>query len=342
MCYSAFTKNNKGEKNMSKNAKISLGIAGFLAVVGVVGFGATDSYYTNQEYQKAVVTRFGNITDVTGSGMHYKIPFVDEINKANTQIDKIAYLNQSVATNDNQIITFDLTINHRIGGEKDNLIKLFRQFGNDFDYRPLLKDQAIDRAKSTIGNYRVNDLMSMREQIRVDIFNSIAKAAGKYGINIVDVQLANIEFSPQYKDKLDDVAAQRAKAAEAEQKAEEQKFIAQQAIEQARGSSESKNLASEAEAYRKKLEADAEAHKIEVTSIQRAKSISREGKAEAEALKVKADALQNSKELVEYTRAKATQNWDGSSTPQVIIQGGGDNGGSTSLIPYMNLKEFTK
>ena len=55
-----------------------------LAVVLVIlGFG---SFFTLSEQEAAVITTFGNASSVTDSGLHFKIPFIQQVTKVDTTI----------------------------------------------------------------------------------------------------------------------------------------------------------------------------------------------------------------------------------------------------------------
>ena len=64
--------NNKWEPaDFKKYGKIIL----IAALALVLFIGAMTCFYTVDEKQQAVVTTFGKVTDVTGAGVHFKLPF---------------------------------------------------------------------------------------------------------------------------------------------------------------------------------------------------------------------------------------------------------------------------
>ena len=66
-------------KTFGKIAKIAVAVI----VVLILLFG---SFYTIGEQEQAVLTTFGVAKSVTESGLHFKIPFVQEVEKVNTTI----------------------------------------------------------------------------------------------------------------------------------------------------------------------------------------------------------------------------------------------------------------
>lgn len=313
--------------------------AGFI-VAGVAGFVLLNSsVFVIEDYERAVVTRFGEIQEVVDSGIHFKIPFVDSVHIADTTIEAYS-ITTEVATKDNQVLTATLTINHKIEQTDAAVQRLYTQFGKTFDYEPrILSKLAVDRVKSVLGELNIDEIIPQREERRMAALQKIkSEVSREYGIEIVDLQLDNFEFSPQYRTRLEQVAAARAKAAEAAQNEREAQFAANKAIETARGEAESKKLAAQAENFRVIQIAQANAEQIKLESIEKAEAIRREGQAKADALTVQAKALSaNSEGLIGLTQAEAMKNWNGT-VPATVIQGNS----SASMVPFLNVNELMK
>lgn len=285
------------------------------------------SFYINDEYERSIVTRMGEIHETTGPGFHWKAPFIDSVHKADTRMQQIDYNGVPVATLDGQSIGIDMTINHRIQPDNDaNLAILYEQFGNRFNYEAtLLQRMSLDRMKSVIGRYAMEDFMPNRDTIRNEALNEIKEAAMVYGIDVLDVQISNFTPSPAYRERLEEVARARARAAQSQQNARAREWDANGVIEEARGRSESAKLDADAEAYARLQNARSNAEAIRL-----------EGEAKAEAMRLQNEVLRESNGLVEYTIAQAMGNWDGT-VPQ-FMSGSGNN--EASIFPFLNLKDL--
>lgn len=306
-----------------------------IVVAGIVGTGlllgtiaAFSSFYINDEYERSVVTRLGEIKETAGPGFHWKTPFVDSVYTADTRMQQRDYANTPVATLDGQVIHVDLTVNHRIQPENpSNLVVLYEQFGGMFNYdSTLLQRMALDRMKSVVGQYPMEEFMPNRDDIRREVFREIVETATKYGIDVVDVQISNVTFSPAYRERLEDVARARAEASQAQQKERQRTWEANAVIEDARGRAESVKLEADANAYSRLKNAESEAQAIRL-----------EGEARADAMKLQNEVLKNSQGLIDYTVAQALHNWDGS-VPTFMSNGSGDN--QASIFPFMNLNDL--
>lgn len=285
------------------------------------------SFYVNDEYERAIVTRMGEVHETTGPGFHWKAPFLDSVHRADTRMQQIDYPNEPVATLDGQSITIDMTINHRIQPDDvANLAVLYEQFGQEFNYETtLLQRMSLDRMKSVVGRYSMEDFMPNRDEIRMQALIDIKESAVLYGIDVIDVQLSNFTPSPAYRERLDDVARARARAAEAQQNSRAREWDANGVIEEARGRSESAKLDADAQAYARLQNARSNAEAMRL-----------EGEAKAESMRLQNEVLRESNGLVEYTIAQAMGNWNGT-VPQ-FMSGSGNN--EASIFPFLNLKDL--
>ena len=73
------------EKAPINRRKVSTTVKIVIAVL-VLFLLATNSYYTIQEEEQAVVCTFGEPQAVTTPGLHFKIPFIQTVTKVNTTI----------------------------------------------------------------------------------------------------------------------------------------------------------------------------------------------------------------------------------------------------------------
>lgn len=333
-----FEKNERGVVTGIKGigklvASVVLGIILFVSALG--------SFYINGEYEQAIVTHLGEYHDSTGPGLHWKVPFVQSVFKADTRMREFKAQQQVVATKSGETITLDIVINHQI--DKNNVERLYREFGQKFDYEGrILANLAIDRIKGIIGQHNIEEFIPNRGDIRMNSLNVIREEMTKYGVVITDTQFPNYELDPRFKSRLDSVANSRAAAAAAEQDYRRQEFETKTKIEAARATTESQKLA-----------ADANAHKIRVESEQNSAAISREGEARASAelavALAKAEGMRKQLEalnarggnaLIELTRAEATKNWNGVYNPQIVM--GSSEGGNIPFLPILDVNQQMK
>lgn len=99
------------DENQKKKGNSLKGTLILAAVVLVCAVLALNSTYTIKEQEQAVLTTFGVAKAVTTSGLHFKIPFIQQVNKVNTTIQgfSIGYDtgNNASAESESLMITSD-------------------------------------------------------------------------------------------------------------------------------------------------------------------------------------------------------------------------------------------
>jgi len=168
-------------------------LAGVAGVV-VIGILATDATYQIQEQEQAVLTTFGVPKAVTETGLHFKIPFIQKVEKVNTTIQgfPIGYDMQSNATveqeglmitSDYNFIDVDFFVEYRIADPVKYLYSA-REPEN------ILKNISQSCIRTVIASYNVDDVLTTgKSEIQGKIKEMILKSLEEQDIGI---QLVNI------------------------------------------------------------------------------------------------------------------------------------------------------
>ena len=69
-----------------KTGKHAKKVVAIVAGIAVVGLFATDCTYQIQEQEQAVLSTFGVPKAVTETGLHFKLPLIQQVHKVNTTI----------------------------------------------------------------------------------------------------------------------------------------------------------------------------------------------------------------------------------------------------------------
>lgn len=178
-------KNNQ-MKTFGRIAKIAVAVI----VVLILFFG---SFYTIGEQEQAVLTTFGVAKSVTESGLHFKIPIVQEVEKVNTTIQgfSIGYDVNDVSVEDESLmitadynfVNVDFYLEYRISDPVKAV------YSSD-DPVAILKTIAQSCIRTTIGSYDVDSVLtSGKNEIQAEIRQMIMDKLTVYDIG---VQLVNI------------------------------------------------------------------------------------------------------------------------------------------------------
>lgn len=181
----------------SKNTKRAIWAVAIILVLAVVAF---DSVYSINEQENAVVTTFGVPHTVSTSGLHFKLPFVQQVHKVDMTIRGVA-------------IGYDLNSNASIDDESLMITSDFNFVNVDFflEYRvtdpieylyaseqpaTILKTLAQSYIRDTIGLYPVDDVITTgKNQIQSEIKEKITDRleAEQIGLQLVNITIQDAE-----------------------------------------------------------------------------------------------------------------------------------------------------
>ena len=184
----------------SFNGKTLVKILVILAVVIVVATVALGSFYTIGEQENAVVTTLGVPQTVTSPGLHFKIPFIQRVQKVDMTIKgfSIGYdvdSNESNAeeslmiTSDFNFVNVDFFLEYRV---TDPVKYLY----NSSNAVAIFKTLAQSYIRDTIGLYPVDDVItSGKNQIQAEIKEKIMNRMDEedLGVQLVNLTIQDAE-----------------------------------------------------------------------------------------------------------------------------------------------------
>jgi regulator of protease activity HflC (stomatin/prohibitin superfamily) len=155
-----------------------------------------------KQYERGVVLTLGKFTGVREPGLRIVIPIIQTITKVDVRSTPIDVAKQEVITRDNVTINVDAVVYLRVIDsakailETTNYVYATSQFA-----QAALRDVA--------GNADLDDVLSKREEISLQIKEIVDRQTDQWGIDVEAVKVQNIEL-PQ------DMKRAMAKQAEAE------------------------------------------------------------------------------------------------------------------------------
>ncbi len=179
--------------NAAETAKVMKIVKIVVLVLAVVILGS-QSFYTISEQEQAVVTTFGKPTCESEPGLHFKIPFVQQVKMVDTTINGFAIgydptTNVSISdealmiTSDYNFVNVDFFVEYKVS---DPITVLYAS------EKPveILKNIAQSCIRSTVGNYDVDSVItSGKNEIQAAIKEKIIE---KLEENNIGIQLVNI------------------------------------------------------------------------------------------------------------------------------------------------------
>ncbi len=184
-------------KNLPKLTLIALIVVALVIAVSTC-------FYTVDEKQVAVVTTFGRVTDTTGAGVHFKLPFgiqreqkVDanvyqkiELGYKTTSSGVETVLDEcSMITGDYNIVNVDFFIEYKIS---DPVAYLYASTEPEVILKNLIQSQV----RNVVGSSTVDAVLTDgKESIQMQVKELVTEILAEYdiGLTLVDVKIQDAE-----------------------------------------------------------------------------------------------------------------------------------------------------
>ena len=305
--------------NFSSLKSSIIGRTKWLAIILLVFIIANGLWYKVDQTERANVRRFGvaQYSKPVQPGLHFKLPFVDTVDKIQVSLKTLHVPPFDVTTIDNQKITLDENFNYTIPDDKvyHVMYEIGRSGNSDIDNQviPVVKD----RTGRIFSAQNMTTVNANRQAIQAEIEKSVSQSVEDlFGIQPHSLQIAGITPSPAFMASNEEAVKAKNAAVAAENTKKTRQFEADQIVIKAKGDAESAIEAARGRSESTLLEAQANKTKQVL---------------EGEGLEVRLAAeikpFGTPEKYVEYLKAKATLNWNGQQ-PQIIA----GSGSSTNLI----------
>lgn len=190
----------KPRKPIQNGGKLLL--TAFLAVIVIIG--ALTCFYTVDDKQQAVVTTFGKVTDITGAGLHYKLPFgIQQVEKVDVNVYQkieLGYTSQgngysvdetesTMITGDYNIVNVDFYVEYKIS---DPVSYLYSSNDPELVLRNLIQSQI----RNVVGSTSVDAVLTDgKEDIQRQVKELVTEILEDYdiGLTLIDVRIQDSE-----------------------------------------------------------------------------------------------------------------------------------------------------
>ena len=191
---------NEKKKNAKEKAVSAVTIGSIVLLLVILG---ANSFYTISEQEAAVVTTFGKPKAVNETGLHFKIPFVQEVTKVNTTINGLTMgyrLDENgnstdcdeeslMITSDYNFVIVDFYVEYRAIDPEKYL------YASE-DPVEILRNVCQSWIRDTIGSYNVDDVLTtgkteIQGQIKERIIQELEDM--DIGIQLVNITIQDAE-----------------------------------------------------------------------------------------------------------------------------------------------------
>jgi len=194
---------------------------GILVFFGLIVLFA--SFFTVKQETAAIVERFGKFNSVRQSGLHLKIPFIDQIAKRlNLRIQQLDVIIDT-KTLDNVFIRMKVSVQYQV--IKTQVGDAYYRLENPENQ---ITSYVFDVVRAEVPKLKLDDVFVRKDDIAIAVKGELQDAMQSYGYDIVKALVTDIDPDEQVKHAMNRInAAEREKtAAEYESEAQRIRIVA--------------------------------------------------------------------------------------------------------------------
>ncbi len=268
--------------------------------------------------EMAGVRRFGEVTtrEPLGPGIHLKLPLIDQVDRLQVSLDILRVQDMTMYTVDNQWVKISVGMTYRI--PPPAVFRLLYQVGRSgsFGIRENVEPIIADRAMRVFARRNTIKISEERETIANEIRQLVStRLAELFGLEVVDLQIAKIEYSPTFAASVEAAVKAKNDAVAAENTVNRIRFEAEQVRVRAQGEADAAAIQAEGQKRSAVIRAQGEAEAVRIV-----------GEAQAASLQARGAAVAAYPQVVELVTA---ERWNGI-LPLTVL-------GEHGAVPFINL-----
>jgi regulator of protease activity HflC (stomatin/prohibitin superfamily) len=139
------------------------------------------------EYERAVVFTLGRFTGIKGPGLVLIYPIVQRMRKVDLRVIVLSVPKQDVITRDNVSVKVNAVVYFRIVDPGKAII----QVANAFDATSQVAQTTL---RSVVGQHEMDDLLSQRDKLNVDLQRILDQSTEAWGIKVSTVEIKDVDL----------------------------------------------------------------------------------------------------------------------------------------------------
>src|SRR6185437_15075976 len=140
-----------------------------------------------QEYERGVIFRLGRIQGAKGPGLFFIWPIIDKMTRIDLRVVTHEVPPQEVITRDNVTVKVTAVVFFRVVDPNAAVIKVM-------DYMRATSQISQTALRSALGQAELDDLLSHREQLNLQIQKIIDESTEPWGIKVEVVEIKDVEL----------------------------------------------------------------------------------------------------------------------------------------------------
>jgi regulator of protease activity HflC (stomatin/prohibitin superfamily) len=139
------------------------------------------------EYERGVMFTLGRFTGIKGPGVIFVVPIAQQMRKVDLRVIVLNVPKQDVITRDNVSVKVNAVVYFRIVDAGKAII----QVENAFDATSQVAQTTL---RSVVGQHEMDDLLSQRDKLNVDLQRILDQATEVWGIKVSNVEIKDVDL----------------------------------------------------------------------------------------------------------------------------------------------------
>ena len=148
---------------------------------------ATQIFKVLNEYERGVIFTFGRFTGVKGPGLIILIPLIQRMVKVDLRVVVLDVPTQDVISRDNVSVKVNAVVYFRIVDPE----KVIIQVASPFEATSQLAQTTL---RSVLGQHELDEMLSQREKLNVDIQRILDQSTDAWGIKVSNVEIKHVDL----------------------------------------------------------------------------------------------------------------------------------------------------
>lgn len=245
---------------------ILLGLA--IVILFLILITLTSGVKIVQPYEQAIYMRLGKFVKVLNQGLNFVCPLINEVVKMDLRTEVMDVPKQEVITKDNSPVNVDAIIYIKVTDPKNAFFEVT-------DYRVATVNLAQTTLRSVIGQMELDQILSSRENINIQLRDTLDEATDKWGVRVENVEIKEVDPAAKVKASMEEQtsAERKRRAAILEADGQKRAMILEaegkkkSQVLEAEGERQSMILKAEGKRTATILQAQGEAQKLRILSV---------------------------------------------------------------------------
>lgn len=140
-----------------------------------------------KEYERGVMFTLGRFTGVKGPGVIIVVPIIQQMRKVDLRVVVLDVPKQDVISRDNVSVKVNAVIYFRIVDPGKAII----QVANPWEATSQFAQTTL---RSVLGQHELDEMLSQREKLNVDIQRILDEATDSWGIKVANVEIKHVDL----------------------------------------------------------------------------------------------------------------------------------------------------